>query len=167
VMDEPTNDLDVETLELLEELLLDFDGTLLLVSHDRDFIDHVVTSTLVFEGGGRVNSYVGGYSDWLAQRPAPGAVAGGSKSRAATPAALAPATAKPKKLSYKDQRELETLPRHIEQLEGEQETVHAALADPAMYRDDPQRAAELNQRLTEIETELGDAYKRWERLEAM
>ncbi len=166
VMDEPTNDLDVETLELLEELLLDFDGTLLLVSHDRDFIDHVVTSTLVFEGEGRVNAYVGGYSDWQAQRAAKPAESGRP---AASVVATAQATApqRPKKRSYKDQRELDALPRRIEALEEEQTTVHAALADPALYRDDPARAGELKQRLSAIESELAEAYDRWESLEAM
>src|SRR5690606_1787915 len=118
VMDEPTNDLDVETLELLEELLLDYQGTLLLVSHDRDFLDNVVTGTLALEGDGRLGDYVGGYSDWLRQRPAATVTPAVEKPAAkpATPVAPPPPAAK-KKLSYKDQRELEQLPGRIEQLE--------------------------------------------------
>src|SRR5690606_14371345 len=123
VMDEPTNDLDVETLELLEELLLDYKGTLLLVSHDRDFLDNVVTSTLVLEGDGRLGEYVGGYTDWLRQRPAPGATTATAATAAARPApAPAPpaATTPPRrKLSYKEARELEQLPALIERLEAE------------------------------------------------
>ncbi len=171
VMDEPTNDLDLETLELLEELLLDFDGTLLLVSHDRAFVDNVVTSTLVFEGDGRVEGYVGGYQDWLRQRPAgapaavsrPAATTAAPKPRRAADAAAAPA--RPKKLSYKDQRELEALPARIETLEGEIAEIQAALADPALYRDSPERVAALNARLLKAEVDLADAYQRWEALE--
>jgi ATP-binding cassette subfamily F protein uup len=167
VMDEPTNDLDIETLELLEELLLEFDGTLLLVSHDRAFIDNVVTSTLVFEGDGRVASYVGGYSDWLRQRPAPGASQ--PPRSAAPPAKPAPARAaepsRPKKLGYKEQRELASLPDRIEALESELQRVLDTLADPALYRDAPERVSELDQRRVQLETDLADAYDRWAVLE--
>ncbi len=169
VMDEPTNDLDLETLELLEELLLDFDGTLLLVSHDRAFVDNVVTSTLVFEGGGRVIAYVGGYEDWLRQRPAstpkPKAENPAPGNAEGATAAAAPA-ARPKKLSYKDQRELDQLPARIESLEAELDEVQGALGDPDLYRNAPDRVAELNARLLKLETALADAYKRWEMLEA-
>jgi ATP-binding cassette subfamily F protein uup len=168
VMDEPTNDLDIETLELLEELLLEFDGTLLLVSHDRAFIDNVVTSTLVFEGDGRVASYVGGYSDWLRQRPAPAA----SRPRPGEPSARAePAPARsmessgPKKLGYREQRELASLPDRIEALESELHAVQDTLADPALYRDSPERVSELDQRRIQLETDLADAYDRWADLE--
>src|SRR5690606_29230908 len=121
VMDEPTNDLDVETLELLEELLLDYKGTLLLVSHDRDFLDNVVTSTLVLEGDGRLGEYVGGYTDWLRQRPAPGATTATTVAARPVPAHAPPAAATPprRKLSYKEARELEQLPALIERLEAE------------------------------------------------
>ncbi|MCP5435620.1 MAG: ATP-binding cassette domain-containing protein [Chromatiaceae bacterium] len=169
VMDEPTNDLDLETLELLEELLLEFDGTLLLVSHDRAFLDNVVTSTLVFEGDGRVNAYVGGYQDWLRQSQAMQAA---DKARTArSEAEKKPAAtktveaAKPKKLSYKDQRELEMLPGRIQDLDAEMGRVQTALADPGLYRDSPDRFSELTARLQTIETELAAAYARWEALE--
>ena len=164
VLDEPTNDLDVETLELLEELLLDFDGTLLLVSHDRAFLDNVVTSTLVFEGEGRVNAYVGGYADWLRQRPEVVSEAvGKTKPKAETPPPAA--EAKPKKLSYKDQRELAALPQRIEALDAELAQIQVALGDPDLYRDAPQRVTELQARMTEVEAELEQAYARWEALE--
>ena len=168
VMDEPTNDLDLETLELLEELLLEFDGTLLLVSHDRAFLDNVVTSTLVFEGGGRVNAYVGGYQDWLRQRPkpveakpAPKASATGAKTATPAPAE----SSRPKKLSYKDQRELEQLPARIEALDEELEQIQATLGDPDLYRESPAKVAALNDRMQQVEKALAEAYARWEVLE--
>jgi len=172
VLDEPTNDLDAETLELLEELLLDFDGTLLLVSHDRDLLDHVVTSTLVLEGGGRVGDYVGGYSDWLRQRPEPvtapepsATAVSGARTASGPQSATKPR--KPgTKLSYKDQRELEQLPQRIEALEAEQEALHARMADPAFYQGDGSAVAEAKTRLEALETELTDCYARWETLEA-
>ncbi len=170
-MDEPTNDLDVETLELLEELLLDYPGTLLLVSHDRDFLDNVVTSTLVLEGDGRLGDYVGGYSDWLRQRPAPAAIA----PSAATAARPTPAPASPppasteatprKKLSYKDQRELEQLPGRIEQLETEIAARTAAMQDPAFYRQDGAAQQQANAALARLQAELDAAYARWEALD--
>ena len=181
VMDEPTNDLDLETLELLEELLLEFDGTLLLVSHDRAFLDNVVTSTLVFEGEGRVSAYVGGYSDWVRQRPSPAetgrpARAVGQpaspaspvegKASAPGPSAERPPAAKPAKLSYRDQRELEQLPARIEALETELATVQQRLADPALYRDAPDEVADLNRRMQALDDELAAAYARWETLDS-
>ena len=170
VMDEPTNDLDLETLELLEELLLEFDGTLLLVSHDRAFLDNVVTSTLVFEGEGRVNAYVGGYQDWLRQR-AP-RVQGTTKAATAQKTPLPAAatrtagSAGPKKLSYKEQRELDQLPQRIEALDVELESTQAALGDPDLYRQAPERVNELKQRMQALEDELTQAYARWETLES-
>jgi len=165
VFDEPTNDLDVETLELLEELLLEFDGTLLLVSHDRAFLDHVVTSTLVFEGGGRVNAYVGGYSDWLAQRPAQEAPSP-KTSPQPKPAARPKPAGKPQKLSYKEQRELEALPQRIEELETEVAECQQALADPELYRSAPDGITGLTERMQAAEAALAEAYERWEALEA-
>jgi ATP-binding cassette subfamily F protein uup len=170
VMDEPTNDLDVETLELLEELLLDYPGTLLLVSHDRDFLDNVVTSTLVLEGDGRLGEYVGGYTDWLRQRPAPAAAAppaAAPKPSATTTApSPAPAEATPrKKLSYKDQRELEQLPGRIEQLETDIAARTAAMQDPAFYRQDGTVQQQANAELAALQAALDAAYARWEALD--
>ncbi|CAG0909687.1 unnamed protein product, partial [Cyprideis torosa] len=135
VMDEPTNDLDIETLEILEGLLLDFSGTLLLVSHDRAFMNNVVTSTLAFEGDGVVKDYVGGYDDWLRQRSS--AKKEKPTEKPAVSAKAAPTTPAPKqkKLSYKDQRELDELPALIESLENEQTALETQLADPALYED--------------------------------
>ena len=167
VMDEPTNDLDAETLDLLEELVADYAGTLLLVSHDRAFLDNVVTSTLVFEGGGRIEEYVGGYSDAIRQRQAlvdpPGAKERARK--AARPADDA-GPQKPRKLSYKDQRELDALPAAIEQLEAEQASLQAALGDPALFQNEPNRAREAAERWRRVAEELQAAYARWELLES-
>ncbi len=168
VMDEPTNDLDTETLELLEELLAGFKGTLLLVSHDRALLDAVVTSTLVFEGAGNVREYVGGYDDWLRQRPTTPAEPVTPKPK--TPAPSAPklrATATPGKLSYKDQRELQALPARIDALETEQAALHESMADPAFYRQAGSIIATAKERLATVEDELERAYARWETLEAM
>ena len=165
VLDEPTNDLDAETLELLEELLLGFDGTLLLVSHDRDLLDNVVTSTLVLEGGGQVGDYVGGYSDWLRQRPAP-AVDKKAQPKSEAKPALKPSQAKPTaKLSYKDQRELEQLPKRIESLEQQQQALQQRMADPALYRGDGSEVTATQARLAQLEAELARSYARWEVLE--
>jgi len=167
VMDEPTNDLDIETLELLEELLLGYDGTLFLVSHDRAFLDNVVTSCLAFEGDGVVKEYVGGYSDWLRQRAEPPVpVAKHSPpARSAAPAAE-PKKPAAKKLSYKDQRELDQLPARIEALEKEQAQLQASLADPELYRRDAAAFKRLGERTKEVEVDLAQAYTRWEQLEA-
>jgi len=166
VMDEPTNDLDIETLELLEELLLNYDGTLFLVSHDRAFLDNVVTSCLAFEGDGVVREVVGGYSDWLRQRAAPPAPARETKAAKAPAAVAEPRKPAGKKLSYKDQRELEQLPARIEQLEKEQAEVQARLADPELYGRDPVAMKQLGARLQDIEAALHAAYTRWQALEA-
>jgi ABC transport system ATP-binding/permease protein len=167
VMDEPTNDLDAETLDLLEELVADYAGTLLLVSHDRAFLDNVVTSTLVFEGEGRIGEYVGGYSDAVRQRQAR-AEAAGAKTRpkkAASPADEA-AASKPRKLSYKEQRELDALPAVIERLEAEQAALQAALGDPAFFQTHPNEARETTERWRRVAEELEAAYARWEILES-
>ncbi len=168
VMDEPTNDLDIETLELLEELLLDYPGTLFLVSHDRAFLDNVVTSCLAFEGDGRVKEYIGGYSDWLRQR-SPGPATREAAQKTATPAAKAETkkTVAAKKLSYKDQRELEELPVRIEKLEQEQAQLQASLADPELYRRDPAAFKNLGTRTKQLEAELTQAFARWQQLEAL
>jgi len=169
VMDEPTNDLDVETLELLEELLADYPGTLLLVSHDRDFLDNVVTSTLVMEGDGRIGEYVGGYSDWLRQRPEATAKTLDARLRghdeqkpAAKPGAPSPARAK---LSYKDARELEQLPARIETLETELARMAAAMNEPAFYQRDAAAIADDNTALARLQAVLDAAYARWAELD--
>ncbi len=164
VLDEPTNDLDVETLELLEDLLLGFDGTLLVVSHDRAFLDNVVTSTLLFEGDGRVHEYIGGYSDALRQSR--------ERARPAEPAVAKAAPAKParpkrarKGLSYKEKRELEALPARLETLEAEQAALQARLSDPAFYQGDKDELRAALARAQAIEAELETLLGRWEELE--
>jgi len=165
VMDEPTNDLDVETLELLEELLGDYPGTLLLVSHDRDFLDNVVTSTLVMEGDGRVGEYVGGYTDWLRQRPVK-SVAAPVAAKPAAAAAATPAPAAPKKkLSYKDSRELEQLPARIEQLETRVAELTAQMNESAFYQRDAAAIAAHTDLMAKTQAELDHAYERWNELE--
>ncbi|MDQ1350610.1 MAG: transport system ATP-binding/permease protein [Acidobacteriota bacterium] len=171
VMDEPTNDLDMETLELLEDLLIEYKGTLLLVSHDRAFLNNVVTSTLVLEGEGRVEEYIGGYDDWLRQRPLP-----------TSPAApAAPSTPKsptqepgekpqqrrqrPRKLTNKEKLELETLPQRIEELETEQHELYQIMSDPEFYKQDGRAAARTAERLQTLKDDLSRAYHRWEELE--
>ncbi len=167
VLDEPTNDLDVETLELLEELLLDYHGTLLLVSHDRAFLDHAVTSTLVFEGGGRIGEYVGGYSDWLRQCPA-AVVPKPDAPRAAKPVPVpaAPPAGKPRKLSYKEQQELKALPGRIEALEVEQSQLQAAVSTAGFYQQPGEKIAATLARLEAVTQELAACYDRWEALES-
>jgi ATP-binding cassette subfamily F protein uup len=158
VLDEPTNDLDAETLELLEELLVDFPGTLLLVSHDRAFLNNVVTSTLVFEGEGRVKEYVGGYDDWLRQKPTDPVLTAPERSKSER---ARPRTEQPRKLTYKEQRELEELPQRIETLEAEQVQLHQKLAEPTFYRQAGAEISKVTSRLQELEAELQTAYARW------
>jgi len=168
VLDEPTNDLDVETLELLEEKLLDYPGTLLLVSHDRAFLDNVVTSVLVLEGGGRVAEYVGGYSDWLRQRPGGTAAGrrGGASNRSETGAARRRGGGAGGKLSYKDALELEALPARIESLEAELEAATRTVNDPALYDRGSGAVQAATAELERVQAQLEAAYERWERLEA-
>jgi ATP-binding cassette subfamily F protein uup len=169
VMDEPTNDLDVETLELLEELLADYPGTLLLVSHDRDFLDHVVTSTLVFEGDGRIGDYVGGYSDWLRQRAKPSQAAAAAKPQLTPQQPIAAKAATPvqrRKLAFREQRELEQLPARIETLEKEIAARTAAMQDPAFYRSTAAEILSANAELSARQSELETAFARWQELEA-
>ncbi len=165
VLDEPTNDLDIETLELLENLLLEFSGTLLLVSHDRAFLDDVVTSTLVLEGDGRVGEYVGGYSDWQRQRPMPEA-ADAPAPRAGKPRSSPAGESRDRKerrLSYREAKELEALPDRIAELERERDSAYASFADPELLRDGA-AAAGLKARLEELDAELTAAMERWEEL---
>ena len=163
VLDEPTNDLDQETLELLEELLSEFEGTVLLVSHDRAFLNNVVTSTIAVEGDGTVREYDGGYDDYLRQRPES---VTRPKGRREPPAESKPAPAKPKKLSYKQQRELDALPARIEELEAEQASFQTAMGDASFFKRSPDEIAADTARSGEIAEELATLYARWEELEA-
>jgi ATP-binding cassette subfamily F protein uup len=163
VLDEPTNDLDIETLELLEALLQEYHGTLFLVSHDRAFLDNVVTQTIAHEGGGRWKEYVGGYADW--QRARTG-VARATPETQGKPLAEAAAPRKKAKLSYKEVRELEELPQKLGALEREQAELARKLADPAVYRDRSVDVKALNLRLEAIDAETTRLLARWEELEA-
>lgn len=192
VLDEPTNDLDIETLELLEDILIEYTGTLLLVSHDREFLDNVVTECFVLDGRGTVIEYAGGYGDWREQEAArrrvegeggtgePGKKTSSEKARSGGKRGSSkrgkPKTERPRKLSYKEKRELEGLPDRITELEAEKERIHADLADPALYRagDSAGKAvgaerepSSLVARLGELEGELAEAYERWEFLESL
>ncbi len=172
VLDEPTNDLDIDTLELLEELLQDYEGTVFLVSHDRAFLDNVVTSTIAYEGDGRWREYEGAVQDWLTQSKRSRELAEASFVASTAPAQPAatptppptPTQAPKRKLGYKDQRELEALPPRIEALEQEQKSIQAALASGVVYREQPDRAVQLSQRSDDIEAELMLALERWETL---
>ncbi|MGY0559342.1 MULTISPECIES: ATP-binding cassette domain-containing protein [unclassified Luteimonas] len=175
VLDEPTNDLDVETLELLEELLADYAGTMLLVSHDRDFLDNVVTSILAMEGDGQVGEFVGGYSDWLGQgdtswlrwQPSAGRAAQKAPAeQAPASAALSPAPQPRRQLSYRDARELEQLPARVEALEKQVATLTAAMSDPEFFRQDSDAITAHNEAVAAAQAELDEAYARWEALES-
>jgi ATP-binding cassette subfamily F protein uup len=162
VFDEPTNDLDIESLELLEQTLQEYPGTVLLVSHDRRFLDSIVTQTLAPEGGGRWREYVGGYSDWLAQRPTAAPVRSAARKPAPSPRERART-----KLSYKEERELAALPHDIETLEREQEELTARMSRPEYYREGAERVREDRARAQEIESLLGEKFARWEALEQL
>jgi len=171
VLDEPTNDLDIETLDLLEDLLLEYTGTLLLVSHDREFLNNVVTSTLVIDENGTVAEYVGGYDDWLKQRGE-----GVPPEMGTTPSPPEKPRRKregPRKLSFKERRELSELPGRIRDaetgiaaLEAERDDLQRSMAGPAFYRQDGARVAQGRARLEAVQTEIEEAYHRWESLEA-
>jgi ATP-binding cassette subfamily F protein uup len=168
VLDEPTNDLDIETLDLLEELLHEFSGTLLVVSHDREFLDHVATSTLVLEGGGRVGEYVGGYSDWVRQRSAAELahedLAAPSPKR--TTRSAPTRTGRKRRLTFKETSELAELPDAIDALERERDELYSSLAEPAMLRDG-RAVSSATARLTAIESEITERLARWEELETI
>jgi ATP-binding cassette subfamily F protein uup len=168
VLDEPTNDLDLETVELLEELVADFDGTLLLVSHDREFLDNVTTSTLVLEGAGRIVETVGGYSDWAR-------ATGTKQSKSKTRKEKAPRAeegrsvpaAGPRRRTWKESRELETLPGRIEELETRQSELHGMMADPSFYQEAGDRIAAVREELAALDEDLAVTFARWEELEGL
>ena len=171
VLDEPTNDLDIETLEILEERLVDWPGTVLLVSHDRAFIEHVVTSTLVFEGGGRVQEYVGGYEDWKRAADSVEASAGAGDmrqpkdERKGSPQSSSPTSASGRKLSYREAQELQKLPDRIDALESELETIGATVADPNFYRESAEAIKETLARQESLQQSVEAAYERWGELD--
>ncbi|MGI4985815.1 MAG: ATP-binding cassette domain-containing protein, partial [Janthinobacterium lividum] len=176
VLDEPTNDLDIPTLELLEELLTDYAGTVLLVSHDRIFLDNVVTSVIAFEGNGLWREYVGGFTDWRTQSARSAQLAGSEQPAAPAPKAASAATAaasaaatpvaRPVKLSFKEQRELETLPTEIAELETEQKHLSERIEEGSVFVKDPAEGTRLTDRFAEIDDALFAALERWETLEA-
>jgi ABC transport system ATP-binding/permease protein len=163
VLDEPTNDLDMETLELLEERLLEYAGTMLLVSHDREFLNHVTTSTLVFEGEGVIGEYAGGYDDWRVQclktKSDP------DREKRLVPPKKRERIERPRKLSFKESQELEGLPGRIEKLEQEQKSLYRQMGDPEFYRGARERISKGQARLDELKMEIEGAYERWEELE--
>jgi len=164
IMDEPTNDLDIDTLELLEELLMEFDGTLLLVSHDRSFINNIVDYCFAFEGAGQVNEYVGGYDDWLRQRAVPKASASQAKSVAEKPQPKPRPTRK--KLGFNEQKELKAIPRKIEKLEQKIEALQQEMATPDFYQQAADEISRAQQQLAALEGELEQLFERWEVLES-
>jgi len=173
VLDEPTNDLDIETLELLEEILLDFDGTVLLVSHDRVFMDNVITSLIVLDGQGEVNEYVGGYSDWEARGGSLSEARAGAAPPTSEPVAIASVTQKKQaqtksaKLSYKDQRELDKLPAKIEQLEQQQARLEKKISEPGFYQSDREHIQQIMTEVTQVQVQLEAAFDRWSELEGV
>ena len=184
VLDEPTNDLDIDTLELLEELLEDYAGTVFLVSHDRTFLDNVVTQVIVAEGDGQWREYIGGYSDWERVRPSAAQLAAGkaqaaksgskpelkpdarSNTNAAATQAVSTMAPKQKKLSYKEQRELDELPALIAKLEDEQKAIGAQLNDPDLYKKKPDEIKQLNERFAQLDVQLLESLEKWEAIEA-
>ncbi len=166
VLDEPTNDLDIETLDLLEELLLEFSGTLLVVSHDRAFLDNVVTSTLVFEGGGHVGEYAGGYSDWVRQRRQPDPIASPISAAKRVTTSPTPNAARKRRLTFKEKGELDSIPDEIDKNEQDRESIYASLADPVFLRDGA-AVVEAKGRLDAIERAIAEKMKRWEELETI
>jgi ATP-binding cassette subfamily F protein uup len=165
VLDEPTNDLDIDSLELLETMLVDYTGTLLLVSHDRAFLDNVVTQTIASEGNGRWGEYVGGYSDWLRQRSLPRGIQISNRGGSTAPPAAAPAPKR--KLSFKEQRELDSLPGEIEKLEGEQQALAMQLCEPDYHRVGAEQMRLDRERSTELAKLIATRMERWETLEAL
>ena len=166
VLDEPTNDLDIDTQELLEDLLRDYQGTVFLVSHDRMFLDNVITQSIVFEGQGRLKEYIGGYQDYIDAKSREDKIQTASAPKAvAEPEKVKPKANRTVKLSYKEQRELDALPDEIAALETEQAEINAQLSDPEIFKD-YEKAGALQSRAEEIEMSLLEKLERWEWLEA-
>jgi len=167
VLDEPTNDLDADTLELLEEMLMEYQGTVLLVSHDREFLNNIVTSTIVFEGDGRLAEYVGGYDDWLRQRSlsSPGGTEKAKKKE--KPGKSRPQQERLRTLTFTEKKEIAALPALIESMESERAGLYETLADPDFYRQDGSRIPAVKARMAELDKEIPAAYERWELLEAI
>jgi ATP-binding cassette subfamily F protein uup len=161
VLDEPTNDLDAESLDLLEDMLVNYGGTVLLVSHDRAFLNNVVTSTIVLEGEGKVGEYIGGYDDWVRQRKEEEQP---TSSRTEKSNRTRPVQSGPRKLTFNEKRDLETLPARIEAWEKEKKELYDSLSTPEVYEREG-GVAEVNARIEELEKELADAYERWTDLE--
>ncbi len=165
-MDEPTNDLDTDTLELLEEMLIDYEGTVFFVSHDREFLNNIVTSTIAFEGGGTLTEYVGGYDDWLRQRAH--VIPPRTENVKDTKAEKSrPKPGRPRTLTFNERKELQELPAKIEALEAERERLFSVLADPEFYRREGSRIPETKARIQDLEKEIDDGYRRWELLESI
>ncbi|MCF6765305.1 ATP-binding cassette domain-containing protein [Thiotrichales bacterium 19S3-7] len=164
ILDEPTNDLDIETLEILEMMLVDYPGTLILVSHDRKFINHIVTSSIVFEGDGIIEEYIGGYDDWLRQRKSPQKIQNQTKNTNPIQKKL---NKQPQKLSYQQKKQLETLPSEIEAIEAKIQKITETLSEPSFYQNDPQLIKDTQLNLTELQTQLEKLYHTWAELEAL
>ncbi len=167
VLDEPTNDLDADTLDVLQEMLDDYDGTVLLVSHDREFLDRIVTSTIAVEGDGKVVEYAGGYSDYLSQRGAPSRASSVAPAKRRKPPAAKPPQTETRKLSYKDQRELDGLPGRIAKLNEAKQKLEQTLADPDLYSRDAEAYNAAAEKLAEVTAAIDTAEGRWLELEAM
>jgi ATP-binding cassette subfamily F protein uup len=167
VLDEPTNDLDADTLELLEEMLMEYQGTVLLVSHDREFLNNIVTSTIVFEGEGRLAEYVGGYDDWLRQRrlSSPGETEKTKKKE--KPGKSRPQQERLRTLTFREKKEIEALPALIESMEAERAGLYETLADPDFYRKDGSSIPAVTARMAELDKKIPAAYERWELLESI
>ena len=167
VLDEPTNDLDADTLDLLEEMLMEYRGTVLLVSHDREFLNNIVTSTIVFEGGGRLVEYVGGYDDWLRQRSLPSPVGTDKAKKKEKPEKSRQQRDRPRTLTFREKKEIETLPALIESMEAERTGLYKILADPDFYKQDGSRIPAVKERMAELDKEIPAAYERWGLLDAI
>jgi ATP-binding cassette subfamily F protein uup len=167
VMDEPTNDLDMDTLDLLEEMLVEYEGTVLIVSHDREFLNNVVTSTIVFEGNGDVKEYVGGYDDWLRQRNPALQEDKDQRDKTDGLEKLRTQRERQRTLSFREKKDLEEMPGRIESLETERDRLYASLADPAFYRQDRNNIPAAKARIEELEKDITSAYERWDLLETI